>query len=243
MADIKRINKGSVTEQVFVQLRENVVNGNWKPGDKIPSENQLVSLFGVSRMSIRVAIQKMITLGLLEARVGEGTFVKRFTPNVYINELVPIALKPKNQLEILEFRKALETEAIKLAIKRGTDDEIRELEEIFQRMLTAIEDNHFDQFFKEDFQFHFQIVKMSRNSIFIDVVEALADVLFTHYFSILKDIRERSDVPVSFGKENDPHNIMVIGFKKRDEKLCLDGFLSMIQGRMTIYQSLEEYAN
>jgi GntR family transcriptional repressor for pyruvate dehydrogenase complex len=224
-------------------LKENIVTNNWKPGDKIPSENHLVSLFGVSRMSIRVAIQKMITLGLLEARAGEGTFVKEFTPNIYINELVPFALRPKNQLEILEFRKALETEAIKLAIKRATEDEIRELENIFRRMLKAIQENNWDKYFKEDYQFHFQIIKMSKNSIFVDVVETLADILFIHYDSFRKDILDRDGIPPTFGKPNDPHNIMMIGIKNRDEKMCLDAFLDMIQLIVKMYENIKDNDN
>src|SRR4030042_3325566 len=115
MNHIRKIIKGSVSDQVFLQLKENVVKDIWQPGEKIPSENQLVSFFGVSRASIRMAIQRMITLGLLESRVGNGTYVKAFTPGVYINELVPLVLKPEDQLEIMEFRRALEAEALRLA--------------------------------------------------------------------------------------------------------------------------------
>jgi GntR family transcriptional repressor for pyruvate dehydrogenase complex len=71
MTNIRKIHKDSVSDQVFDQLKENLVKGIWKPGDKIPSENQLVSLFGVSRASIRMAIQRMITLRLLESKAGE----------------------------------------------------------------------------------------------------------------------------------------------------------------------------
>ena len=78
-----------------------------------------MSLFGVSRASIRMAIQRMITLGLLESRVGDGTYVRAFTPGAYVNELVSLGLRPQHQIEIMEFRKALETEALKLAVRKS----------------------------------------------------------------------------------------------------------------------------
>ncbi|MCG6879667.1 MAG: winged helix-turn-helix domain-containing protein, partial [Deltaproteobacteria bacterium] len=80
MDEIQKITKNGVCDQVYKQLRENVLKGVWQPGHKIPSENRLVSLFGVSRASIRMALQRMITLGLLESKVGDGTYVKEFTP-------------------------------------------------------------------------------------------------------------------------------------------------------------------
>ena len=81
---IKKIVRDGVSDQVYSQLKENVAQGVWQPGEKIPSENQLVSLFGVSRASIRMAIQKMITLGLLESKVGDGTYVRPPDPGAYV---------------------------------------------------------------------------------------------------------------------------------------------------------------
>ncbi len=178
---IKKITRDGICDQVYRQLKENVLKEIWKPEEKIPSENQLVSLFGVSRASIRMAIQRMVTLGLLESRVGNGTYVKRFTPGVYINELVPITLKPEDQLEIMEFRKALETEALRLAAEKATDEDLRELEEIHIRAREAFKKLDLEAYFKEDMQFHMQIFRMSKNSIFVTTVETLGDVLFPRH--------------------------------------------------------------
>ena len=68
MTNIKKITRDSVADQVYKQLRDNIRDKKWQPGDKIPSENQLVSLFGVSRASIRTAIQRMV--------IYRGSFMK-----------------------------------------------------------------------------------------------------------------------------------------------------------------------
>jgi len=139
MDNIKN-HKASVIDQVYDQLKANILGEIWKPGEKIPSENDLASSFGVSRMSIRMAIQKLVTLGLLEAKVGEGTFVKEFSPSNYFGEIAPTILKTKSQVEILQFRRAIETEAIILAIDRVTDEEIGELELIIPKIFRAVEE-------------------------------------------------------------------------------------------------------
>lgn len=73
---IKPINKVNVSEQVFSQLKKAIVEGVWKPGDKIPSENELASSFGVSRMTVRQSLQKLIALGLIETKLGDGSYVR-----------------------------------------------------------------------------------------------------------------------------------------------------------------------
>ena len=236
MIELKKISRDSVAEQVFRQLKDNVVNGVWQPGDKIPSENQLVSLFGVSRASIRMAIQRMITLGLMESRVGDGTYVKEFDPSVYINELFSITLKPNTQIEIIEFRKALESEALRLAVQRATDEDIQELERIHIRSRKAFKELDLETYFKEDMKFHSHIFKMSKNSIFSTTVQALGDVLFPHFYSIAKDFFSSHAVP---SDEADMHTVILEAIKNRDEKTCLAAYGKFTDELIAMYRHFQ----
>ena len=236
MTNIRRITRDGVSEQVYQQLKKNVLKGTWKPGDKIPSESQLVSLFGVSRASIRMAIQRMITLGLLESKVGDGTYVREFTPGVYINELVPITLKPEYQLEIMEFRKALETEALRLAAHRATDEDLRDLEQIHLRAREAFKKLDLDTYFKEDMQFHMQIFRMSKNSIFVTTVQTLADVLFPHFYSIARDFFETNEVP---SDEADLHTVILNALKNKDAKTCVEAYTQLTDELISMYHQLQ----
>jgi GntR family transcriptional repressor for pyruvate dehydrogenase complex len=233
---IKKILRNGVPDQVYSQLKENVAQGVWQPGDKIPSENQLVSLFGVSRASIRMAIQRMITLGLLESRVGDGTYVKAFTPGVYINELVPLVLKPEDQLEIMEFRRALEAGALRLAAERATDEDLIELESIHARARKAFKALDLETYFKEDLQFHMQIFKMSKNSIFVTTVETLGDVLFPHFYSVARDFFQTSEVP---SDEADMHTAIVEALKKRDAAACVRAYTKLTEDLIAMYHQLQ----
>ncbi|MEW6666697.1 MAG: FadR/GntR family transcriptional regulator [Thermodesulfobacteriota bacterium] len=236
MSGIRKIVRDGVSDQVYTQLKENVVQGVWQPGEKIPSENQLVSLFGVSRASIRMAIQRMITLGLLESRVGDGTYVRKFTPGVYINELVPITLKPEDQLEIMEFRRALEAEAIRLAAEKATDEELDELEEIHLRARDAFKKLDLETYFKEDMQFHMKIFRMSKNSLFVTTVETLGDVLFPHFYSIAKDFFATNQVP---SDEADLHTVILGALKNRDAKTSVEAYGRLMEELKSMYRQLQ----
>jgi GntR family transcriptional repressor for pyruvate dehydrogenase complex len=236
---IRKIVRDGVTDQVYSQLKENIVQGVWQPGDKIPSENQLVSLFGVSRASIRMAIQRMITLGLLEPKAGNGTYVKEFTPGVYVNELVAITLKPEDQLEIMEFRKALETEALRLAAQRATDEDLRELEEVHIRARKAFRNLDLETYFREDLLFHTQIFKMSKNSIFLTTVQTLGDVLFPHFYSVARDFFETNEVP---SDEADLHTAILEALKNRDPDACVKAYTTLTEDLIAMYHTLQNKA-
>lgn len=236
MGVIKKITRAGVPDQVYSQLKENVVQGVWQPGEKIPSENQLVLLFGVSRASIRIAVQRMITLGLLESRVGDGTYVRAFTPGPYVNELVSLGLKPEDQLEIMEFRKALETEALKLATERATDEDLAELEAIHIRARKASKNLDLETYFKEDLQFHMQIFRMSKNSIFMTIVQTLSDVFFPHFYSVARDSFQTSGAP---SDEADQHTTIVKALKRRDFRACVRAYASLIEDLTAMYRRLQ----
>ncbi|RJR44579.1 MAG: FadR family transcriptional regulator [Desulfobacteraceae bacterium] len=233
---IKRIAKDGISDQVYRQLKDNIFNGIWKPGDKIPSENHLVSLFGVSRASIRMAIQRMNTLGLLESRVGNGTYVKKFTPGVYINELAPLVLKPEDQLEIIEFRRALETEALRLAAEKATEEDLRSLEELHLRAREAFKKLDLETYFNEDMQFHMHIFRMSKNSIFVTTVETLGDVLFPHFYSIARDFFETSEVP---SDDADKHTVILNALKNRDAAGAVEAYTRLIEDLIAMYRRFQ----
>ena len=67
---IQKISRDSISDQVFAQMKEQILRGEWPPGEKIPSENELARQFGVSRITVRNALQKLCALELLETHFG-----------------------------------------------------------------------------------------------------------------------------------------------------------------------------
>jgi len=107
---LKPIEKESVRGQVFWQLRDHIFRRTWPPGSKIPSENELSRTMGVSRVSIREGIQHLVSLGILETRHGEGTFVRELSGGqVHFNALLPLlVLDNIDILQVLEYRRIIE---------------------------------------------------------------------------------------------------------------------------------------
>lgn len=72
---IEKVERVNVGDQVFEQMKRLILSGEWKSGERIPGENELVRLFGVSRVSVRAAIHQLVGMACWWVRHGEGTFV------------------------------------------------------------------------------------------------------------------------------------------------------------------------
>lgn len=181
---IQKVNKSSVSTQVFEQMKAQLLEGAWKPGDKLPSENELALLFGVSRITVRNAIQKLAALELVETRFGEGTFVKKKHTGTAFQQLIPAAYLNDNSLEeILTFRKIVEGPVCRLACQRASKEDIEKLEQIYEDMLKSKED--LKQFAAYDYAFHQQLAKTASNSIFVQIYHIVNDVMMATFDSVV----------------------------------------------------------
>ena len=113
---LKKIKKQNISDIVFEQLQEQIMAGTWAPGEKIPSETALSEQLGVSRITIRNAFQRLISLGLIEARQGGGTFVKDYSSADALNYIQPLLAFAKPDINyFLEFRAVMEKEGAERA--------------------------------------------------------------------------------------------------------------------------------
>lgn len=206
---IKQIKKTSRSEQVFEQLKELILNATWNKGEKIPSENDLAASFGVSRTTIRQAIQKLTVLGLIETRLGEGSFIKDVKSGMYINNIIPLAYLGEDSFnEILEFRGLIEGVVAELATQKITDNEIIKLEEIFKKM--EINKDNLELFSNADLEFHLLIAKATKNSILIEVFNIINDVLNA---TMKKIVTKKGNVSGLYY-----HKLLLETIKERDHK-------------------------
>lgn len=172
---VRKIERKSVASQVYEQLKQNILKGVWKAGEQIPSENELVNLLGVSRISVREALKQLASIGLVEARHGEGTFVKQVEADSYMNELLPLmVLNRENILELIKYREIIEVGAIALAVERADDADIRALEENLRQHEKFR--NTVEQAAQTDLEFHLLIAKASKNPFVIKANSLIKDV-------------------------------------------------------------------
>ena len=172
---IKRVNVG---EQVLLQLKKMLIDGEWAPGSKIPSENELAEMFEVSRITVRQALQKLNALGLIETRLGDGSYVRNLDIGDSMNALIPVMyLGDQSDAQVFEFRQIIETGCTKLAVNRATKKDIEELKIILAEMVRCKDKSDIKGFSKADLKFHFKIAQITRNALFIKTNSILQDVL------------------------------------------------------------------
>lgn len=185
---LKQIAKNNISDEVLEQIKNNIVSGEWKPGEKIPSENELKDTFGISRNSVRAALQKLIALGILTSKHGEGTFINDLSPGMYMNALIPMLILDRDGLlEILEFRKIIEVESVKLAAKRATPKDILELEAVSDNMEHMTDSNYSPKSFAiADSYFHEVLVRCAGNSVLTKVNSIIKELLLSNQIEIQK---------------------------------------------------------
>ncbi|MDQ0707415.1 DNA-binding FadR family transcriptional regulator [Arthrobacter woluwensis] len=107
--------------QIGDQLRENITNGTWPVGTKVPGEFELMKTFETSRNTVRESLRALVHLGLLESRPGDGTYVRSTSE---LGAVLARRVKDDGSDEVLEVRAGLEIQASRLAATRVTDDQL-----------------------------------------------------------------------------------------------------------------------
>lgn len=174
---IERIQKVNVGDQVFEQMKQLILSNEWKPGDKLPAENELANMFGVSRITVRQELQKLNIMGLVETRLGSGTYVRDADIGNTMRELVPTAYLSSSLDQIMEFRRIIDSESARLAARRATEEDLEELREINCDMIDRYDKGDLEGFARKDSEFHFAIGKMTGNPLLTKTNEILQDVL------------------------------------------------------------------
>ncbi len=174
---IQPIKRQNVSELVFEQIQDMIISGEWPAGSKISSENELATQMGVSRVTIRSAIQKLSSLGLVESRHGEGTFVCRLDGTQSFRSILPgIILSDVDRESLHEFRTVIESACAMLATTRITPEQLAKL----RQDTTAMEANRDDPEVsaRYDMAFHKGLANATGNPYIIQVFDIL-ETIFT----------------------------------------------------------------
>lgn len=183
---IKPIRKVNVSEQVFEQLKNLLLRGEWMPGEKMPSENELAQMFEVSRITVRQALQKLNVLGMVETRLGEGSFVRESDPGDSMNALLPTMMFNQASLyQVEEFREIVEVDSVKLAVLRAEQEDIVQLRKIYRKMQQSVGKPR--EFGAADLEFHMKLGQMTQNALVVKT----QDILYSTLLEARDDIVER----------------------------------------------------
>ena len=237
-----KVKRMPVNEQVFEMMRTAIKEGRWKPGEKIPSETELSANFGVNRLTVRMAMQRLIGMGVLEARVGDGTYVKEFSFGAYIGRVSDFYLDENSMDKMFEFRFAVETSAAKLAMNQASEDELQELEEASQcfekkkeEFLADQNEDLFQELIEADLNFHHKICEISHNELFVYAFEMIRELLYRHMEIMLKKRVAYWNAQKQKGIFwDDLHRVVYDAIRMKDIKKCQNAYEKMIDGKAVL---------
>ncbi|WP_335489564.1 FadR/GntR family transcriptional regulator [Neobacillus niacini] len=168
------------------EIRHLILEGGLSPGDRLLSERELASQLQVSRTVIREALKSMELLGIVEVKAG-GTFIKEPELNgIYHTLSYTMALDSVTITDLLETRKIIEVQAIKLAAVRRSSTNLSILSEILTEMKQALIENDLKKSVSADHKFHSYLVKSSQNKVLSIMMDATSD-LFREVLSITRE--------------------------------------------------------
>jgi len=229
----KEIKRKRIYEEVLVQLQEYLLNGDVVPGQKLPSERELAQTFNVNRVSVREALTVLEANGLVERKVGEGTF-RTGAVNFEATPLIKAITNKERQVrEPIQVRRVIEPQLARLAAQNISDEQLETLRDILRRQEERLKQGK--DIIDLDSEFHYAIARATNNSIFVGLLEALDNSLVS--------TRVTSNMAQGGGQRGyAAHKSIFEALKKRDPDKAEEAMFNHIMGveRMMLHYFAEQ---
>src|SRR5437867_2027670 len=206
---IEPIKSTRIYEEIVRQIKTMISEGRLNSGDQLPPERDLAEKFVVSRTSVREALRALESLGLVEIRPGEGTFVREVSVEALIEPLAMVMFSQREAIgELFEARRLLEPAIAALAARRATPEEVREMERILGEQAKEIAAGRTG--LPQDAEFHAAIASAAHNQAITRLVHGIMD--------LLGQSREESlNAPGRPMRSHQDHRRVLEAIRQRDE--------------------------
>ncbi|MDJ0358153.1 FadR/GntR family transcriptional regulator [Paenarthrobacter sp. PH39-S1] len=163
----------AVTDEAITKIKDMIISGELRAGDRLPPEMELSEKLGLSRSSLREAVKALEIIRVLDVRRGDGTYVTSLEPKLLTEAMTFIVdlHQDKSILDIFEVRRILEPAAAAMAAGRITAEQITALRATMEGIS---EDNGLESLVEHDLVFHSLIATAANNSYLTSVLEALS---------------------------------------------------------------------
>jgi len=178
-----------ISQGIAHRLEQLILEGNYQPGQKIPSERQLTERLGVSRSLVREALKALQGRGMIETRHGQGSFVANMLPDADNNRVLTRLFQEHERTlyDLLEVREQMEGQAAALAAERATQQDHYRITQAFQAMegADALSNAHLDH------AFHAAIAEASHNPVLIHVLNSLKGMTLQSVHASVNNLSHR----------------------------------------------------
>ncbi|UYQ94496.1 FadR family transcriptional regulator [Chitinophaga horti] len=163
--------KKSLADEVAARLQEQISLGQYKPGEKLPIEPELMKAFGVGRSTVREAIRILVNTGLLRVQQGAGTFVDASTGN---KEPISQRLRRANAAELDEVRQLVELKIAEKAALHHTPEHLAVMKAALRDRKAAARAGEKEACVDADIAFHVAIAEAAGNQVLADLYKTVS---------------------------------------------------------------------
>lgn len=170
------VNRTTLTGDIYRKMVTHLIRGDWSPGERIPPERELCLQLGVGRASLREALKALEIMGMIETRLGDGTYVCQRSE--FLSRPLLWAITSSSEAdaqELVEARKLIEIELSGLAAERATPTDLKEIGLHLDQMENSTGD--VDQFLRSDIAFHLAVGQASHNNILMNALLLIRNLL------------------------------------------------------------------
>jgi GntR family transcriptional regulator, transcriptional repressor for pyruvate dehydrogenase complex len=225
------IHKSSISDDIVQQIMKQISTGNLQPGQRLPSERDLCKRFNTGRSSLREALRCLSIMGVLTARVGEGTSVAidggRFLETVMEWCFITVKYDIKN---LMELRIAIESLAAANSAERATKEDIESLDRLIAGMEGAVGDSK--RFGTLDLEFHLGIARSSRNQVLFDFVSLIRGQLARALATVLV-------LPQARPRSIEEHRAILKAVKRRNPEAARRAMQAHLEAAIKRYDSCQ----
>ena len=167
----------SLIENIIDEIKDLIIIQEMKDGDMLPSQVEMAKTLGVSRPSLREALNRLELLGLIETKHGSGTYVKSINAADFMNPLSSfLVMDQKSALELLDARFHVEGAVASLAAEHAGQDDLQKMEQVLKRMENACKAEDLNGFILMDVRFHLLVAESSKNRILAKILEIIREL-------------------------------------------------------------------
>jgi GntR family transcriptional repressor for pyruvate dehydrogenase complex len=231
---LKPIKPRRISDQVFEQLRELIFRGELGAGQKLMTERELSESLGVSRSSVREALNKLVTLGFLEQRHGHGTFVRPLDEGGAMPLATVMEAQDASLIDLLEVRRGMESNAAAMAAQRAEEKDILLMEKGLRSME---EDTARGGLGTEgDVGFHMAVSYATKNPLQVYIMKNVFDFLFV---GIRENLLHLYEDPENIQKILAQHRAVFEAIRDRNPEAAFEAMRRHIDFVISFFQRLE----
>ncbi|WP_373895507.1 FadR/GntR family transcriptional regulator [Virgibacillus sp. CBA3643] len=167
----------TISSEIVLIIKDNLLNGSLKPGDKLPTEKELMEQLGVSRTPVRESMKILEAIGVIQIKRGEGMFITNSLSQFTLNPLIFSLIMHSNNIEkLIEFRQHFEVLLMNMIITETNNIQI--IEDAYHSQVKRMNSNLSpEELANIDLEFHYAVLETTKNPFVIEIGKTIYEII------------------------------------------------------------------